>query len=168
MMFIKISSLIKAIPKIIVPKATNWSAFLLGFSFLIICLACCSCGSTKVVPIETIRDHQVHDTLYINNVQYDSIYVSQDKFIDRSKDTILIRQHDVEYRHKLLRDTIEHIKLEVRHDSVPYEVRITETIEVPRKLTWYDHTARATFWLMIGIIAICIFSFVTKLRKLNL
>lgn len=157
MMFIKISNLIKAIPQIIVPKATNWSAFLLGFSFLIICLACCSCGSTKVVPIETIRDHQVHDTLYINNVQYDSIYISQDKFIDRTKDTILIRQHDVEYRYKLLRDTIERIKLVVHHDSIPYEVRITETIEVPRKLTWYDHTARATFWLLIGFILLCLY-----------
>lgn len=161
MIFVQISSLIKAIPKIIVPKATNWSAFLLGFSFLIICLACCSCGSTKVVPIETIRDNQVHDTLYINNVQYDSIYVSQDRYVDRSRDTILIRQHDVEYRYKFLRDTIEHIKLEVRHDSIPYEVRITEFKEVQHFPPWCK-------WLSVigGIAVLILVSYiVVKLRK---
>ena len=144
MILVKISSLAKAILHKCHLKASYSSAFpvvspvepLLGFSFLIICLVCCSCGSTKVVPIETIRDHQVHDTIFINNVQYDSIYVSQDRFIDRSKDTILIRQHDVEYRYKLLRDTIQHIKLEVRHDSIPYEVRITEVKEVKYIPPW--------------------------------
>lgn len=161
MIFVQISSLIKAIPKIIVPKATNWSAFLLGFSFLIICLACYSCGSTKVVPIETIRDHQVHDTLYINNVQYDSIYISQDKFIDRTKDTILIRQHDVEYRYKLLRDTIEHIKLEVRHDSIPYEVRIIETKQVKYTPPWVKPLATIG---AVTILILLIYAF-TKLKR---
>lgn len=92
-----------------------------------------ACGTSKhihTIPIETIKEVTRTDTIYINNLQYDSIDVSQDKFIDRSKDTILIRQDDVEYRYKLLRDTIERIKFEVRHDCIPYEVRIIETKQV--------------------------------------
>lgn len=162
MIFVKISCLAKEILHKCHLKASYSSAFLLGFSFLIICLACCSCGSTKVVPIETIHEVLKTDTLYINNVQYDSIYVSRDKFIDRTKDTILIRQHDVEYRYKLLRDTIERIKFEVRHDSIPYEIRITETIEVPRKPTWYDYLTRTTFWLVIGFLFLWIYKRVHK------
>lgn len=160
-MFVQISSLKEAILHKCHLKATNWSAFLLGFSILIICLACCSCGSTKVVPLESIRDHQVHDTIYINNVQYDSIYVSQDKFIDRTKDTILIRQHDVEYRYKLLRDTIERIKLEVRHDSIPYEVRITEIKQVKYIPSWIKTLAIIG---IIGILVLLIYTF-TKLKR---
>lgn len=119
-----------------------------------------ACGASKhiqAIPVETIKERTKSDTLYINNVQYDSIYISQNRYTDRSKDTILIRQHDVEYRYKLLRDTIERIKLEVRHDSIPYEVRITETIEVPRRLTWYDHLTRAAFWLLTGFLLLWLY-----------
>lgn len=160
MVFVKISSLAKAIHHKCHLKVRYSSVFYSGFLFLIICLVCCSCGSTKVVPLETIRDHQVHDTIYINNVQYDSIYVSQDKFIDRTKDTILIRQHDVEYRYKLLRDTIERIKLEIRHDSIPYEVRIIETKQVKYTPPWVKTLAIIG---SITILVLLIYTF-TKLK----
>lgn len=131
-----------------------------------------ACGTTKTVPVETIKEITRTDTIYINNVQYDSIYILKELDKDYRRDlhkrpltintqplvdTILIRQHDIEYRYKLLRDTIERIKLEVRHDSIPYEVHITETIEVPRKLTWYDHATRATFWLLIGFVILWLY-----------
>lgn len=38
-------------------------------------LALISCGSTKVVT-QTVRDVQ-KDTVYLSNIQYDSIYISQ-------------------------------------------------------------------------------------------
>ena len=46
------------------------------------------------------------DTVYLSNVQYVSIYVSQDKYIDRSRDTVYLRDVSVEYRYRHLRDTI--------------------------------------------------------------
>lgn len=123
-----------------------------------------ACGTSKhiqTIPLETIREHQVHDTIYINNVQYDSIYISQDKFIDRAKDTILIRQHDVEYRYKLLRDTIERIKLEVRHDSIPYGVRIIETEQVK----YIPPCTKALAYIgIISILVLLIYTF-TKLKR---
>lgn len=118
------------------------------------------CGSTKhiqTIPAETIKEVTKTDTLYINNVQYDSIYISKNKYTDRNHDTILIRQHDVEYRYKLLRDTIERIKIETIRDSIPYEVRITETIEVEHPPTLYDRICKATFWLLIGFIILWLY-----------
>lgn len=112
--------------------------FIIFGLLIFILLVCCSCSITRTVPIETIRTETKVDTIYLSNIQYDSIYVSQDLFTDRSKDTILIRQHDVEYRYKLIRDTIERVKIEIQCDSIPYEVRIETIKEVPRKRNWFD------------------------------
>lgn len=162
MIFVQISSLIKAIPKIIVRKATNWSAFSLRFSFWIFLLITSAlltgCGSPKHIQTQIVKEIQL-DTMYLSTEKYDSIYITQDRYIDRSRDTLYIKESNTEYRYKLLRDTIK----EVRVDSIPYEVRITETFEVPRKLTWYDHLTRATFWLLIGFILLCLYRMFHKL-----
>lgn len=113
-------------------------------------LALMSCSVTKTIPAETVKEVTRTDTLYINNVQYDSIYVSQDLFTDRSKDTILIRQHDVEYRYKMLRDTIERVKIEVVHDSIPYEVRIKERVEVEKPMSTFYIIC--IVWFFVSII----------------
>ena len=76
------------------------------------------CRSAKQAA-QLIRE--VHtDTLYLSNVQYDSIFVFNDRQFDRSRDTLLIRETNTEYRYKLLRDTV----FKVQHDSIPYEVRV--------------------------------------------
>lgn len=133
-----------------VDRMVEW--FILIMFGCITLLVCCSCSVTRTVPVETIKEVTRTDTLYINNVQYDSIYVSQDIFTDRSKDTILIRQHDVEYKDKLIRDTIERVKIEIQRDSIPYEVRIETIKEVPRKHNWLDISAYT--WMIVSIAAI--------------
>lgn len=107
-------------------------------------LVCCSCGSTKVAT--QIVEHTSIDTVYLSNIQYDSIYIYKDKLTDRSKDTIYVKDVSVEYRYKLLRDTI--YKTQV--DSIPYQVTVTEVKEITRPLTFYDHLTRLTFWLVVG------------------
>ena len=93
-----------------------------------------------------VVDRITHDTLYQSNVHYDSIYVSQDKYIDRSRDTVYLRDVSVEYRYRHLRDTI----YKVQHDSIPYQVTVTEVKEIPRPLTFFDHLTRFTFWFAFG------------------
>lgn len=124
---------------------------------IVTALVCCSCGSTKMVttiPVETIKEVNVHDTLVIHDVQYDSVYVSQDKYTDRSSDTLLIKETNTVYKYKLLRDTIERVKLEVIRDSIPYEVRITEVKEVPRKRNWIDHLCYTITGIVSGLILV--------------
>lgn len=89
-------------------------------------------------------------------MQYDRIYISQDKYTDRSRDTIFIKEINTKYRYELLRDTIERVKIETVHDSIPYEVHITETIEVEHPTTLYDRIRKATLWLLPFTIAIYI------------
>lgn len=138
-----------------------WEAILrLQFALILITLllVCCSCGSTKAVT--QLVEHTLVDTVYLSNVQYDSIYISQDKLIDRSKDTLYIRDVSVEYRYKLLRDTVRI----VQRDSIPYEVTIVQTKEIKRPLTWYDHLSRAILWLNIGFVLLLFVRFIRKLK----
>ena len=149
-----------------------WEAILrlqLNLILLTHLLVCCSCGSTKAVtesvPIETIKEVNIHDTLVIHDVKYDSIYVSQDKYVDRSRDTLLIREQNTIYKYRLLRDTIEKVKLEVIHDSIPYEVRITEKVEVTRPPTLFDSLCRYSFFFLLGGILFLVYRFIRKFIK---
>lgn len=117
----------------------------------VILLTCCSCGTSRHAT--QLVEHVQKDTIYLSNVQYDSIYIYQDKLVDRSRDTLYIKDKSIEYRYKLLRDTVK----VVQRDSIPYEVTITEVKEIQRPLTWYDHLTRLTFWLVIGAILSILF-----------
>lgn len=141
-------------------------------------LVCCSCGSTKVVT-QTV-EHVRKDTVYLSNIQYDSIYVYQDHvsehhigkmepvtnlekdiLIPIRTDTLYIKDKSIEYRYKMLRDTI--YKTQV--DSIPYQVTITETKEITRPLTWFDHISRAVLWLNIGFAFYWLIRLIRKFKR---
>ena len=84
------------------------------------------------------------DTLYLSSQHYDSIYVYQDRQLDRSRDTLLIRETNTEYRYKLLRDTV----YQTRVDSIPV-IREVEVVREVRHVPWY---AKLLSW--IGAIAL--------------
>ena len=131
---------------------------------IILVLVCCSCGSTKaiqMVPLETSKEVSIHDTIYLSNVQYDSIYVSRDHFTDRSRDTVYIKDSILEFRYRLLRDTV----YKVQHDSIPYEVRVVETKEIARPLTFFDRLSRACFYLLLGALLVLFLIFLFKLKN---
>ena len=108
-----------------------------------------------------VVDRITHDTLYQSNVHYDSIYVSQDKYIDRSRDTLLIKDKTVEYRYRLLRDTV----YKVQHDSIPYQVTVNEVKEITRPLSLFDHLTHFTFWLVVGALLLLIIRVIIRLKK---
>lgn len=143
-----------------------------------LCLSMCSCGSTKVVT-QTVRDVRV-DTVYLSNVQYDSIFIYKDRVSEHhlgtlppvnSKgeyleapmrtDTLYIKDVSIEYRYKMLRDTVKVIQ----RDSIPYEVTIVQTKEIARPLTWYDHLTRSVFWVVIGVLFVLFVRLVFNLKK---
>lgn len=75
----------------------------------------CSCR-TKYVPVETVKI----DTIYINKLQRDSIYMYDSVFVKDKGDTVFVEKYKYLYRDKLVRDTL-YIN---RTDSVqvPYPV----------------------------------------------
>lgn len=117
-----------------------------------ILLVCCSCGSTKVTT--QLVEHVQKDTIYLSNIKYDSIYIMQDRLLDRSKDTIYLKDVSVEYRYKLLRDTVK----VVQRDSIPYEVTVTEVKEITRPLTWFDRLTRFCFFFLMGVVVCWIYN----------
>lgn len=116
-------------------------------------LACCSCSTSR---ISNLASRIAIDTIYISNVQYDSIYINRSSDIDRTRDTVTITKTLTEYRYKMLRDTIYKTKV----DSIPYEVTITEVKEVTRALTWFDHLTRAVFFILCGILILKIYGLI--------
>lgn len=133
--------------------------FVLAGILSIILLVCCSCGSTKVAT--QLVEHVSKDTVYLSNVQYDSIFIYKDKLTDRSKDTIFVKDVSIEYRYKMLRDTI--YKTQV--DSIPYEVTVTEVKEITRPLTWFDNLCRICFGICLSGLLILILCLIKGIRS---
>lgn len=119
------------------------------------------CSSTRQLTTQLVHDVRT-DTVYLNSRQYDSIYVYQERFQDRSHDTIYLKDVSVEYRYKLLRDTTKI----VQHDSIPYEVTIVETKELTRPLTWFDKTSRACFYFLFGFLILWFFKKIGIIKPL--
>lgn len=129
----------------------------LYLSALVVACTLIGCATPKRIYGELGRttqlvEHVSKDTVYLSNTQYDSIYIFQDKLTDRSRDTIYIKDVSVEYRYKLLRDTV--YKTQV--DSIPYQVTVTEIKEITRPLTWFDKASRFCFFLVIVIVFVIV------------
>lgn len=142
------------------------------------CLVCCSCGSTRHVT--QLVEHTSVDTIYLSNVQYDSIYIYKDRVsehhlgtlppttsdgqylnVPTRTDTLYVKDVSIEYRYKFLRDTIYKTQI----DSIPYQVTVTEVKEITRPLTFYDHLTRTVFWFVIGVLLSVILFKVRKVFK---
>ena len=91
-----------------------------------------------------VAEHVTRDTVYINKLHYDSIYIDHWQKVYQQSDTIYLDRTKYEYRYRLLRDTIYKTQI----DSIPYEVRVVET-QVERHVPWY---AKLLSW--IGAIAL--------------
>lgn len=115
-----------------------------------------SCGSQKTVT-QTVTDIR-RDSVYINTFPQDRVYIYENKLIDRSRDTIFIRDKSVEFRYRKLTDPLRI----VQRDSIPYEVTVTKVKEIQRSLTLFDKLCRACFWFLTT----CLTLFIAhKLRR---
>lgn len=122
-------------------------------------LVCCSCGSTKV-STQLVREVRA-DTVYLTNQQYDSIYIYQDRFVDRTRDTLYVKDKSIEYRYKLLHDTVR----VVHRDSIPYQVTITKVKEISHPFTWFDHLSRICFGICLSGLLILLYKFIKYFRS---
>lgn len=131
------------------PLKTILQLFSVGFPVvslsILLVLILVSCGSTRHVQVvESIH----HDTIYLNKVQYDSVFYSIDHYIDRTSDTIYVRDVSVQYKYKLLRDTLRIHEV----DSIPVikEVEITKEV---RYVPWWSKVLNwIGFVLLIGLV----------------
>ena len=121
-----------------------------------ICMMCLlsSCHTTRhATAILSVDEHSraIHrDTIYLHDLRYDSVYVSHTSEIDRTRDTITIIKERMEYRYRLMRDTIYqcHTDTLVKMDSIA--IPITPHRGGPkRSATWLDHAAYTSLVIVI-------------------
>ena len=104
----------------------NQGKFVRTFIGLLLVLTGCA-THRSATPRELHRD-----SLILSERRLDSIYVSTERLVDRTADTVYVRERQVEFRYLLHRDTI----FLSRVDSIPVEVRVTEYRSLPLKISW--------------------------------
>lgn len=95
-------------------------------------LALCTLMGCRSIPQAEAITQRERDSTYHERVRYDSICIYRDRYVDRGRDTVYVKETNVEHRYRLLRDTVRVIE----RDSVPYPVTVVETKEV-RYTPWY-------------------------------
>lgn len=105
-------------------------AIVLGF----ILLALTGCSRKAVAPVIV----PVHDTLWQQHYQVDTMYTDRWHYIDRKGDTVWHVDSVIVYRAKHIHDTVKEVS------EVPVEVVRTETVEVEKHLNLWQ---KLTMWL---------------------
>ena len=123
----------------------NQGKFVRTFIGLLLVLTGCA-TPRGAAPRELHRD-----SLILSERRLDSIYVSTERLVDRTADTVYVRERQVEFRYLLQRDTI----FVSRVDSIPYEVRITEYRPLPLKLSWRSIFVFLLILFFISLIKRC-------------
>ena len=118
--------------------------------YLLFCTLLAGCGTQRELPVV---ERVTRDTLYLHQVQYDSVFVSQERYVDRSRDTLYVQERSVEYRYRLLRDTLRIHQV----DSIPV-IREVEVVREVARTPWY-----AKLLATVGLVGI--FLFIFKIRK---
>lgn len=117
---------------------------------LLFCTLLAGCGTQRKLPVvERIQ----RDTVYLHQVQYDSVFVSQERYVDRSRDTLYVQERSVEHRYRLLRDTLRIHQV----DSIPV-IREVEVVREIARTPWY-----AKLLATVGLVVV--FLFIFKIRK---
>ena len=117
---------------------------------LLFCTLLAGCGTQRKLPVvERIQ----RDTVYLHQVQYDSVFVSQERYVDRLRDTLYVQERSVEHRYRRLTDTLRIHQV----DSVPV-IREVEVVREIARTPWYAKLLAA-----IGLLGLFLFLF--KIRK---
>lgn len=83
--------------------------------------AICSCRSVKYVPVETIQ----YDSVYLNKIVKDSIYVKDSVLIVRG-DTVTEYRYKYIYQYKDMTDTVYATKTDSVQVPYPVEKQLTK------------------------------------------
>ena len=111
---------------------------------LLFCILLAGCGTPRKTPVV---ERVTRDTLYLHQVQYDSVYVYRDRYVDRSRDTVYVNDRSVAYRYRLQRDTLRIHRV----DSIPV-IREVEVVREVRRTQWYVKGLAA-----IGLVSLLLF-----------
>ena len=118
------------------------------FCFLFV-VACTLIGCATSRPTSQVVEASLRDTVYVNKVLYDSVYIDNWYYTYEKADTVVVEKSKLEYRYKVLRDTV----FRARTDSVPV-IREVEVVRDVRHVPWY-----AKVLSMLGVMLLVLFLF---------
>ncbi|MDR0873693.1 MAG: hypothetical protein LBN27_09570 [Prevotellaceae bacterium] len=122
--------------------------------FCAITLIFCACGTTKYVPIETVkteyRDKIVRDSVF----RYDSVYIKQ------TADTVFFERYRYLYKDKIIRDSI----FKCDTIRVPYPVEVIKQVKAP--LTSWQNFQVWCGRILLAVALLVGLYFVLNLKKI--
>ena len=118
------------------------------FCFLFV-VACTLFGCATSRPTSQVVEASLRDTVYVNKVLYDSVYIDNWYYTYHKADTVVVEKSKLEYRYKVMRDTV----FRARTDSVPV-IREVEVVREVRHVPWY-----AKVLSMLGVMLLVLFLF---------
>jgi len=86
------------------------------------------CSASRQAARASVQVQIQKDTIYFNRVQYDSIYVDNRQLTDRSRDTVYLEKIRMEYKYKILRDTVRIVKT----DTIPVIKEVVKEVEAEK------------------------------------
>ena len=121
---------------------------------ILLVVACTLIGCATSRQATQVAVASVHDTVYFNKVLYDSIYIDSWHRTYQKADTVVVEKTKLEYRYKLLRDTV----FRARIDSVPV-IREVEVVREVRHVPWYAKVLSVLGVLLLIILLFKIFRY---------
>ena len=121
------------------------------FCFLFV-VACTLFGCATSRPTSQVVEASLRDTVYVNKVLYDSVYIDNWYYTYEKADTVVVEKTKLEYRYKVMRDTV----FRARTDSVPV-IREVEVVREVRYVPWYAKVLSVVGGLFLIIIVFKIF-----------
>lgn len=104
-----------------------------------------SCRSVKYVPVETTKS----DTVYLNRVKLDSVYVRDSVFVDKAGDTIREWRYRYIYKYKDKTDTVYIAK--------------TDSVQVPYPVEVVKYKTPTWCWWALGGVSLLLVPYIVKL-----
>ena len=123
------------------------------FCFLFV-VACTLTGCAASRPATQVVEASLRDTVYVNKVLYDSVYIDNWYYTYEKADTVVVEKSKLEYRYKVLRDTV----FRARTDSVPV-IREVEVVREVRHVPWYSKVLSLLGVLLLILILFKVFRY---------
>lgn len=115
------------------------------FCIILMTLAIWSCKSGRYIPVETVRT----DSIYINQVQRDSIYRHDSIYIREKGDTVWMERYKYVYRDKVVHDTMYVNRTDTIREPYPVEKKLTRWQQMKLELGGWAFGVVIAFALII-------------------
>ena len=129
----------------------------LFITIILLASAICSCRSVKYVPVESVRQ----DTVYVNRLQRDSVYVADSVFVREKGDTVQIVRTRYIDRFRNRTDTLRMVSNDTIRVPYPVERELTKWQEF--RLKWFNILVAVLLGLIIWTFRKPIITFIRKL-----